>query len=76
MTVATPAAWGRHAPPDLLPLLRMLGDLKRIRSAGHDGSIAARLFAAAWAGVAAGFSAVMRAGLAWKRSPSASRIDA
>lgn len=45
---------GRQAPPALMPLLRMLGDLKRIRSAGHMGSIAARLFAAAWAGVAAG----------------------
>ena len=36
--------------PDLLPLLRELGDLKRIRSAGRDGSIATRLFEAAWGG--------------------------
>ncbi|WP_120715995.1 HD domain-containing protein [Tsuneonella amylolytica] len=32
-----------------LPLLRELGDLKRVRSAGRDGSIATRLFEAAWA---------------------------
>jgi hypothetical protein len=54
MTAATLAEWGRLAPPDLMPSLRMLGDLKRIRSAGHEGSIATRLFAAAWAEVAAG----------------------
>ncbi|RYJ03571.1 MAG: hypothetical protein EON47_03620 [Acetobacteraceae bacterium] len=48
------AELGRRAPPDLLPVLRMLGDLKRIRSSGRDGSIAARLFAAAWIDVAAG----------------------
>ncbi|WP_431271840.1 hypothetical protein [Dankookia sp. P2] len=38
----------------MLPLCRALGDLKRIRSAGRSGSIAERLFAAAWARVAAG----------------------
>lgn len=54
MNMALPAEWGRCAPPDLLPLLRMLGDLKRIRSAGREGSLAARLFAMAWAEVAAG----------------------
>ena len=32
--------------PGLLPLLRELGDLKRIRSAGQDGTIATRLFEA------------------------------
>lgn len=40
--------------PDLLPLLRELGDLKRIRSAGRDGSIATRLFEAAWSAWLAG----------------------
>lgn len=45
---------GRRAPSALLPLLRMLGDLKRIRSAGRAGSIAERLFAAAWTRIAAG----------------------
>ena len=35
--------------PDLLPLLRELGDLKRIRSAGRDGSVATRLFEKGWA---------------------------
>lgn len=48
------AELGRRAPPDLLPVLRMLGDLKRIRSSGRKGSIAARLFASAWTDVAAG----------------------
>ncbi|TCZ65026.1 hypothetical protein EXY23_06115 [Roseicella aquatilis] len=38
----------------MLPLLRTVADLKRIRSAGRAGSIAERLFAAAWARVAAG----------------------
>jgi len=38
----------------LLPLLRELGHLKRIGSAGREGSIAARLFAAAWAALVAG----------------------
>ena len=49
---------GRRAPPDLLPVLRMLGDLKRIRSSGRNGSIASRLFAAAWVDVAAGVPVV------------------
>ena len=34
--------------PRLLPLLRELGDLKRVHSAGNDGSIATRLFEAGW----------------------------
>lgn len=34
--------------PGLLPLLRELSDLKRIRSAGQDGTIATRLFEAGW----------------------------
>ena len=35
-------------------MLRELGDLKRIRSAGRAGSTAQRLFARAWAGLTAG----------------------
>jgi 5'-deoxynucleotidase YfbR-like HD superfamily hydrolase len=46
------------AAPDALialkGLLLELNDLKRIRSAGRDGSIAARLFRRAWAALAAG----------------------
>ena len=38
----------------LIPLLRELGDLKRIRSAERTGSIAERLFARGWAALAAG----------------------
>ena len=34
--------------PALVPLLRELGDLKRITSAGREGSIATRLFLCAW----------------------------
>jgi 5'-deoxynucleotidase YfbR-like HD superfamily hydrolase len=37
-----------------LDLLRELGELKRIRSAGRDGSIAERLFAAAWGALLSG----------------------
>lgn len=40
---------GRH-----LPLLRELGDLKRIRSADRQGSIAERLFRRGWAALARG----------------------
>lgn len=45
---------GQLAPKALLPLLRDLGDLKRVRSAGNKGSIAERLFADAWSRIAAG----------------------
>ncbi len=38
----------------LLPLLRELGDLKRITVSGHDGSIATRLFASGWSALASG----------------------
>ena len=40
--------------PAVLPLLRELGDLKRIRSAGRDGTIATRLFEGAWSAWLAG----------------------
>jgi hypothetical protein len=48
--------------PAHLPLLRELGELKRIRSAGRDGSIAQRLFRRGWAALVAGDAAddVMR----------------
>jgi len=52
-----------EAPPArMLGLLRELGELKRIRSAGRDGTIAQRLFAAAWGALVAGqpLEAVMR----------------
>lgn len=59
--------------PDILPVLRELGDLKRIHSAGLDGSIATRLFEAGWSawlnGVSPGCVAyrAMAAGLAATR---------
>jgi 5'-deoxynucleotidase YfbR-like HD superfamily hydrolase len=46
-----------EAPPArILDLLRELGELKRIRSAAHEGSIAERHFAAAWAALVSGRS--------------------
>jgi 5'-deoxynucleotidase YfbR-like HD superfamily hydrolase len=54
-TAASIAAGARGAAPaHLLPLLREVNDLKRIRSAGRPSSIADRLFAAAWSRLAAG----------------------
>lgn len=53
----------RLLPPDRpagavpLPLLREIGDLKRIRCAGREGSIATRLFRDAWAALAGGETA-------------------
>ncbi|HEX8418760.1 MAG TPA: hypothetical protein VF638_01965, partial [Sphingomonas sp.] len=40
--------------PDVLPLFRELGDLKRIHSADRIGSIAERLFIGGWAALVAG----------------------
>lgn len=42
--------------PAHLALFRELGDLKRIRSAGHSSSIATRLFVSAWSGLVQGVS--------------------
>lgn len=41
-------------PARLLPLLRALSDLKRVRAAGREGSVAQRLFARAWGALCAG----------------------
>ena len=49
------------APAHLLPLLREINDLKRIRSAGRPSSIADRLFATAWSRLVAGEGAVRTA---------------
>ena len=59
------ATEGHRAPPLLMPLIRELCDLKRVRSAGRTGSIAERLFSSAWAGLVggAGPEAVTRATL-------------
>ena len=40
--------------PDLVPLLREIGDLKRVTSAGRAGSIAERAFRRAWNDLAGG----------------------
>lgn len=48
--------------PALLDPLRELGDLKRITSAGREGSIATRLFLRAWGALAAGAD---ESGVAW-----------
>ncbi len=54
MRPATPEQEGGQAPPSLMPLLRGLEDLKRIRSANQSGSIAERLFASVWSALVAG----------------------
>lgn len=51
MQAVTPAI---NFDASLLPLFREVGDLKRIQSAGRSGSIAARLFEAAWYGLVSG----------------------
>ncbi len=53
---SAPAAAAR-APAHLKPLLGELGDLKRIRSAGREGSVAQRGFRHAWCELAAGEAA-------------------
>ena len=51
-----PAQAGHLGPASagLKDLFGELGDLKRIRSAGRDGTVATRLFRAAWTGLLAG----------------------
>lgn len=44
---------GAALDPAMLPLLREIGELKRIRSAGREGSIATRLFASGWSALIA-----------------------
>lgn len=45
--------------PNCIPLFRELGDLKRVSSAQHEGSIASRLFLGAWGGLMTGHEARM-----------------
>ena len=45
---------GHLAPQTLLPLFRAIADLKRVRSAGREGTIAERLFGRAWLRIVAG----------------------
>ena len=75
MNAAAPIrAAGPALGPYLLPLFRELGDLKRIRSAGREGSIADRLFAAGWRALVGGGDPedVMRATVA--RALAAARL--
>lgn len=60
--------------PDILPLLRELGDLKRIRSAGRTGSVATRLFEAAWAALLEGEDAGAVAERAMAHGLAATRL--
>ena len=48
MIPANDTGEGGRAPPALMPLIRELCDLKRVRSSGRAGSIAERIFARAW----------------------------
>lgn len=57
MPAAAPAGEagsGPAAPADLRDLLVEMNELKRVRSAGRDGSIAERLFAQAWGALTGG----------------------
>ncbi len=54
MTLLALQQQGWRAPKALLPLLRDLGNIKRIRSAGSIGSISERIFADAWWRIANG----------------------
>ncbi len=45
---------GIHFPAGLLALMQELGELKRLRSAARTGSLAQRLFAESWSGLAGG----------------------
>ncbi|WP_228242608.1 HD domain-containing protein [Porphyrobacter sp. GA68] len=60
--------------PELLPLLRELGDLKRIRSAGRDGTVATRLFEAGWSAWLAGGSLDSIAARALAQGLAAARL--
>lgn len=53
MSLADPAVPGALSPA-IVPVLRELGDLKRIHSAGRSGSIATRAFVGAWGALVAG----------------------
>lgn len=57
MNNAVPVLGVGGLTPAALPLFRELGDLKRIRSAQAPGSIAERLFVAAWAALVRGEAA-------------------
>ncbi|MFC0409392.1 HD domain-containing protein [Roseomonas elaeocarpi] len=63
---ASAAGHATTLTPALRPLLEELGELKRVRSAGREGSIATRLFQAGWARLVAGETteAAMRATVA------------
>ena len=52
--LSRPASDMSGAPAALLTLFHELGDLKRVRSAGRRGSVAARLFREAWAALVRG----------------------
>ena len=58
----------------LLPLLRELNDLKRIRVAGRDGSLAQRLFFRAWARIIRGESLEVVASTETARAVVAARL--
>jgi 5'-deoxynucleotidase YfbR-like HD superfamily hydrolase len=77
MNAAAPiraAAPGPVLGPDWLPLLRELGDLKRIRSAGQEGSIAERLFRHAWRALAQGVEPESVMGSIVARALAAARL--
>lgn len=60
--------------PDVVPLLAELNDLKRVRSAGRDGTIATRLFRQAWSELVAGRPACQLAFEVAARALAAARL--
>lgn len=67
---------GCLAPRALLPLLRELADLKRVRSADQPGSLAERLFARAWTALAGGTEPDAVAGAILGDALAATRLSA
>ena len=67
-------AGGKPLIAPLLPLLRELGDLKRVHSAGHDGSVAERLFRSAWSALLAGHLVEEVARAVTRRALAAARL--
>lgn len=68
---------GRLIPaplPAFLPLLRELGDLKRVRSAVGEGSAAERLFRRSWSALLAGEAPAEVARAATRRGLAAARL--
>jgi 5'-deoxynucleotidase YfbR-like HD superfamily hydrolase len=65
---------GHLAPQTLLPLLRAIADLKRVRSAQRQGTIAERFFRTAWAQIASGRAVRDVVGMTLRDALAATRL--